>query len=150
MARDRFEDYLKLRLERCHEDLNYARRLLEQGGYRLSINRSYYAIFHIATVVLATLSIEPTRQSGLEAAFHQHLIRPGLIEPEYGSIYRRARRWREDADYSLSTKFTEETAQNILIEAERFVARLERYLREQGLMAGEEETDATEEIGRRR
>lgn len=148
MARDRFEDYLKLRLERCHEDLTYARRLLEQGGYRLSINRSYYAIFHIATVALATLSIERSRHSGLEAAFHQYLIKPGLIEPEYGSIYRRARRWREDADYSLSTEFTEETARNILIEAERFVARLEHYLRDQGLVTGE--TDATEETGRRR
>jgi uncharacterized protein (UPF0332 family) len=49
-------DYLKYRLERCQDDLVWARRLLKLGNYRLSTNRSYCAIFHIVSAALAALT----------------------------------------------------------------------------------------------
>jgi len=132
-------DYLKVRLERCYEDLRFAGTLIDQGGYRLSINRSYYAIFHIAAVALGLMDIERSKHSGVEAAFSQYLVKSGLIEPEYAVIYKRARRWREDADYSLSRSFDEEPARRILTEAERFVKRLEQYLTKQGARPEDEQ-----------
>lgn len=81
---------------------------------------------------MTALGIERRKHSGVESAFSQYLVKPGLIEPEYADIYRRARRWREDADYDDFSEFTHRDAQSILDEIERFVARLQRYLHEVG------------------
>lgn len=128
------EDYLRHRLERSHEDLAWARGALERGEYRLALNRACYAVFHLTSAVLANLDVMRRRHSGVESAFHQYLIKPGLIEPEYGRFYREARQWRENADYHFDVEFTEEKTRDVLEQAERIVARLERFLCERGLL----------------
>jgi uncharacterized protein (UPF0332 family) len=85
------EDYLKERLERAYEDLADAHRALDVGSHRLALNRAYYAVFHIATAALALLGQERYKHSAVESAFHEYLIRPGFIEPEYGVFYKEAR-----------------------------------------------------------
>jgi len=72
-------DYLKAKLDRSREDLADARDLFQQGKYRLSINRAYYAVFHIVSATLAAMGQERSKHSGVEAAFHQYLIKPGLV-----------------------------------------------------------------------
>ncbi len=128
------EDYLRHRLERSHEDLAWARAALERGEYRLALNRAYYAVFHLASAVLARLDVLRHRHSGVESAFHEYLIKPGHIEPEYGPFYREAREWRENADYHFGVEFTEEKTREILEQSERIVTRLEQFLRERGLL----------------
>ncbi len=125
-------DYLKQKLVRCHEDLTEARDLFEQGKYRFSINRAYYAVFHIVSATLAMMGHERSKHSGVESAFHQYLIKPGLIEIEHGTTYKLARKWREDADYALGVMFTEETAADILEHCEQLVRRLEELIDERG------------------
>ena len=46
-------DLSKYRLERAREDLQTARDNFENGSYRASVNRSYYAIFHALRAVTA-------------------------------------------------------------------------------------------------
>lgn len=128
------EDYLRHRLKRSHEDLAWARGALERGEYRLALNRAYYAVFHLVLAVLANLDVVRHRHSAVESAFHQYLIKPGFIEPEYGPFYREARQWRENADYHFGVEFTEEKTREVVEQAERIVARLERFLRERGLL----------------
>lgn len=118
-----------IRLERCKEDLKFARLLLKEGGYRQSISRAYYAVFMIATAALLVFDIRRSKHSAVESAVHQYLVKPGLIEPEYGRIYKEAFKHRLDADYKDEAQFSEEEARQILNDAERFVARLEKYLR---------------------
>ena len=128
------DDYLRHRLERSHQDLAWAQSALERGEYRLALNRAYYAVFHLTSVVLASLDVARHRHSGVESALHQYLIKPGLIEPEYGRFYRQTRQWRENADYHFGVEFTKENTQEMLEQAQRVVARLERFLRERGLL----------------
>jgi uncharacterized protein (UPF0332 family)/predicted nucleotidyltransferase len=128
------EDYLRHLLERSHEDLAWARGALERGEYRLALNRAYYAVFHLTSVVLANLDVMRHRHSAVEAAFHEYLIKPGLIESEYSRFYREARQWRENADYHFGVEFTEEKTREVLEQAERTVARLEQFLCERGLL----------------
>jgi len=62
-------------------------------------------------------------------------IKTGKIEPEYGRIYTESRRLREAHEYEFQVEpLTEVAAQQILSDAERFVARMERYLREVGAL----------------
>ena len=124
------DDYLRHRLERSREDLAWARGALERGEYRLALNRAYYAVFHLAAAVLARLDVVRHRHSGVESAFHEYLIKPGFIEPEYGRFYRDARQWRENADYQFGVDFSAEKTLQVLEQAERTVARLDRFLRQ--------------------
>ncbi|MFQ6015304.1 MAG: HEPN domain-containing protein [Anaerolineae bacterium] len=130
-----------LRLERCQEDLKFARLLLEQGGYRQAISRAYYAVFMIASAALLVFDIRRSKHRGVESAVHEYLVKPGLIEPEYGAIYGRALRHRMDANYEDRVTFTEEQASAILADCERFVTRLEAYLRTVGAIDGEKADD---------
>ncbi len=129
-----YEDYLRERLERAYEDLADAHRAFDAGSYRLALNRAYYAAFHFVTAALALLGQERHKHSAVEAAFHEYLIKQGFIEPEYGTFYREAREWREQADYRFHVKFTREGTREVLEKSERLIARLERFLRERGLL----------------
>lgn len=132
MADRNTTDYLKQKLARSHEDIVNARDLFQRGNYRLSINRAYYAVFHIVSAALNAIEQDRSKHSGVESAFHQYFIKPGLIEVEYGTTFKLARKWREDADYNVGLVFTEETARDILERCEQLVHRMERYLRETG------------------
>ncbi|MFQ5857519.1 MAG: HEPN domain-containing protein [Anaerolineae bacterium] len=131
-------DYLREKLARSHEDLTEARDLLEQGKYRFSVNRAYYAAFHIVSATLAMMGHDRSKHSGVESAFHQYLIKPGLIEMEHGTTYKLARKWREDADYAIGATFSEETAGDILEQCEQLVHRLEQFLHERGWLENED------------
>jgi len=122
-----------VRLEKCREDLQAARELLKLGFLRAAVNRAYYGVFHITSAALLTLDIERSKHSGVQSAFSQYLVTPGHIEPEYSRIYGRARRLREDYDYADELRdLDEKIAADLLADADRFVARMERYLREVG------------------
>ena len=123
---------IRIRYEQAKDDLKWARKLYEQGGYRQAISRSYYAVFEIATAALRTQNIERKKHSGIESAFNRFFIKPGLIEPEFGAIYVKAFRDRLNADYAVSTDFTEQNARRTVENAERFFERLEKYLRDVG------------------
>ena len=60
-------------------------------------------------------------------------MKPGKIEPEFGDIYTRARKAREVQDYDLrAVPLTAQEAGDVVASAERFVTRLESYLRQEG------------------
>ena len=124
---------IRLRLDRAQEDLSTARDLLKISRWRAAANRAYYTIFHVTSAALLWLDVERSKHSGIQAAFNEFFIKPGLIEVEYGQIYRSAREWREEQDYNVLTKQLDEiTAAQIVQDAERFIARLESYLLQEG------------------
>ncbi len=133
MEKDRIEAYARLRLERAREDLDTAHLNIHNGYFRAAINRSYYAVFYMASAALFSQSIQRAKHSGIESAFGQYLIKTGHIEPEFSRIYKRARLHREEADYA-ETLIDEPTARQILTESERFVARMERFLKSEDVL----------------
>ena len=129
--------YIRVRLDKAHDDLDTARALLPAAHWRGAINRAYYAIFHMASAALLWHDIERKKHSGVQGSFNQYFIKPGLIEVEYGQIYREAREWREEQDYlDITRSLDEALASQIVQDAERFVARLESYLREVDAIEG--------------
>jgi uncharacterized protein (UPF0332 family) len=80
------------------------------------------------------LDIERGRHAGVQAAFGAFLVRPGLIEPEFGQIYSRVRQAREMQDYDVTAvALTREKTERLVRDAERFVARLDDHLRQVGM-----------------
>ncbi len=123
---------VRIRVERADEELRAARELIGDGLYRIACSRAYYAAFLMTTAALLTLDVARTKHSGVEAAFHESFIKGGRIEAEYGRLYTLLRKTREDSDYNDRAVATEEMARQRLADAERFVARLEKHLREVG------------------
>lgn len=124
-----------IRLEKSKDDIRRARSLLVEGAYRQAISRAYYAVFAIASAAILMHGHTRKKHSGIESAFHQFLIKPGLIEPEYGTIYIKASRARQEADYADTTEFTEVRARQVLTDSERFVERIEKYLQDAGAIS---------------
>lgn len=126
--------YARLRLEQAREELETASENIAHGHFRAAVSRAYYAVFYMASAALFSQSVQRAKHSGVESAFSQFLVKPGYIEPEFSRLYRRARRQREEADYADEPNIDETVARQTLADVERFVDRLERFLREAGVL----------------
>jgi uncharacterized protein (UPF0332 family) len=93
--------YIRTRLSKAREDLASARSLLTLGYLRVAVNRAYYTIFHTASAALLWIGVERSRHLGVQSAFGEFLVKPGIIEPEFGRLYVKAREAREEQDYDL-------------------------------------------------
>ena len=125
--------YIRVRLDKAHSDLSNARNDLEHGFFRGAANRAYYAVFHTASAALLWLDVERAHHSGVQSAFGERLIKSGIIEPEYSTLYAEARKTREEQDYDLEAEpLASQDALQIVDNAERFVNRIEQYLRQVG------------------
>lgn len=60
-------------------------------------------------------------------------MKTGVFETEYGRIFDYIRKKREESDYSVMIKIEKETAEKVIRDAEKFIARLRQYLEEIGL-----------------
>lgn len=96
--------------------------------------RAYHVVFYMASAALFSQSISRHKHSGVESAFSEFLVRPGNIEPEYGRLYQKARRQREEADYAEDLVIDEMAARQTTADARRFVVRIETFLRQRGAL----------------
>jgi len=95
--------------------------------YIAAANRAYYAIFYAANALLATKGLERSKHSGVIAAFRQHFVKTGIIEPAYSRFYGESMEQRHAGDYEL-TSLDRRTVARSLEQAERFVQRIEQAL----------------------
>ncbi|MEW6367498.1 MAG: HEPN domain-containing protein [Acidobacteriota bacterium] len=114
------------------DELDAARILLRERKYRQALSRAYYAVFYAAVAVLESKGIRRAKHSGVQSAFGQSFVKDGIIEPEYSDIYARVRESRELSDYERGFVPPAELATEKIDEAEKFVARMERYLSDVG------------------
>jgi uncharacterized protein (UPF0332 family) len=125
-------DEVALYVEHAQQMLQVADHNLADGFYASAINRAYYAIFYAANAFLATKGLARSKHSGVIAAFRQHFVKPGLIESEYSDIYGRVMDDRHKGDYEIESTMDQARAQTDLKDAQRFVQRVERYLKLEG------------------
>lgn len=126
--------YARLRLEGAREELITAEELLQNGRFRAAVSRAYYAVFYMASAALFARAQARAKHSGVESAFAQFLVKPGDIEPEYSRIYQQARRQREDVDYAETPHIDESSVRQTVVDAARFVSRIEQFLRDVGAL----------------
>ncbi len=122
-----------IRLERARQYLAEAQALVEKEMFPGAVSRAYYAVFMLTTAVLLTLDLVRAKHSGVEPAFSEYFIKPKLLEEEYKDIFERARKERELADYKFK-EYSQEQAQEIIGDCERFIGRMEKYLRDVGAL----------------
>lgn len=126
--------YARLRLDMAREELETARDNIAHEHYRAAVSRAYYAVFYVASAALFSQSVIRGKHSGVESAFSEYLVKPGHIEVEFGRLYQKARRQREEADYAEDVVVDEATARQVLADAEQFTDRLVHFLKEVGVL----------------
>jgi uncharacterized protein (UPF0332 family) len=119
-------------LQKAYQVLNTGQLALEHGDYITAVNRAYYAVFYAANALLATKGLERSKHSGVLAAFREHFVKTGVIEAEYSDFYGAIMDERTEGDYAAGAFLDEETAQQALLRAQRFVGRIEQALQERG------------------
>jgi uncharacterized protein (UPF0332 family) len=117
--------------------------LLKEKYLRGAVSRAYYAAFHMATAALYAVNVVRGKHRGVEGALAQFLVKPGFVESEYHEIFRRLMRGRIVSDYGGERDaegriepeiLSEAVMEQMLQDAERFIARMERFLRERGAL----------------
>jgi uncharacterized protein (UPF0332 family) len=118
-------------LVHARQAVDTGRLVTAHDDYIAAVNRAYYAIFYAANALLATRGLERSKHSGVIAAFRQHFVKTGLVEPVFSEFYGKAMENRRAADYEM-VELGYEVAKQDLDRAEKFVKRIEQLLREMG------------------
>jgi uncharacterized protein (UPF0332 family)/predicted nucleotidyltransferase len=121
-------------LEKAHHNLQAVHALQEDGFLDIALSRAYYVCFHALTAALYAVNVVRGKHSGLQAALNEFLVKSGWIEEEYREIYQELFKYRQTSDHEPDSWPESEKTRHLLAEAERFVARMEALLREQGAL----------------
>jgi uncharacterized protein (UPF0332 family) len=87
------------RLSKAKEALRQSEILLNNTGYDGSVNRSYYAIFNAIRSLLALISLDSRKHSGVISFFDRYYVKTGIIEKEFSHIIHSAFDIRQVTDY---------------------------------------------------
>lgn len=119
-------------LVRAREELRAVEVNIREELYSVAISRCYYAMFYAVSGLLASTGIARSKHSGVISAFRERFIKTGLIEAEFGDILGVGFDARQESDYELVPLVNRELALKRLHEAQRFVDRVENYLKSTG------------------
>jgi uncharacterized protein (UPF0332 family) len=117
-------------LDQAREALASARSEHAAGRGNFAVNRAYYACFYGASAALLGRGRKFVKHSGVRAALHRDLVKPGRIDAEWGRFYDLLFRRRGEADYIALTMFDDAETLELIEKAEGFVAEMERLAAE--------------------
>lgn len=116
-------------LTRAKKALLAAKTLIEKDLFEDCVSRAYYAVLHAAKAALVLSEVEVDTHSGVRSMFGLHLVKTGKIEREFAKILTAEQEDREIGDYEIEIEIEIERARQRVNEAERFVQRIEQYLK---------------------
>ena len=72
--------------------------------------------------------VEPQSHHAVQRMFGLHLVKTAKIEKDFARILTAEQEDREIGDYDIHIEIEQDTALKRVLEAEKFVARIEKYL----------------------
>lgn len=127
-------ELLVYRIKRAKELLEVAERLFEDGKYKDSNNRSYYAAYYAMKAIYVTKGQDFKRHKTLIANFNKEYVATEIFPRELGRKISTMSIIREQSDYNdfyIASK--QESRQQWEI-AKEIVENVEIYLKKQGLL----------------
>ena len=117
-------DLARAEWRRSNESLNAALLCLNNDLNADAASRAYYSVMHAAKAALEIRDVSADSHQGVRNQFGLHLVRPGLVEPNWGSEINRLNILRLAADYDVFARITESDARDAYRSAETFVERM--------------------------
>ena len=87
------------RMTGAKEKLDSAKLLLDNGNYKDSIGRSYYAMFSAVRAILALDGVDYSKHAGVIAYFQKEYVKTGKFDKLYSKYLSQAFQIRNQADY---------------------------------------------------
>ena len=121
-------DLTKYRLERSAEFLEESKMLLQNGSFKGSINRSYYAIFTAVRALLAEKEVDFKKHSAVISYFRREYIKLGIFGKKFSDYIGDAFRFRNNSDYADFFIVSREEAEIQCNNAAEFYGAVKNYL----------------------
>ncbi|MDA2929370.1 HEPN domain-containing protein [Acidobacteria bacterium AH-259-O06] len=115
--------------ERAWQSLEAGRRDFQAEAYPFAVNRLYYAAFYAVSALLLKESHSFSKHSGVRAAFHQHFIKRGKIEKEWGRFYDHLFEDRHEGDYVEFVTFDKSYVEDQMVRIEQFLNRVQALIK---------------------
>ena len=94
-----------------------------------AISEAYYAMFHAAKALLALRGIYPKTHAGVVSQFGLQFVKD-LLRNYMAKSSAKAEAKREKADYDIYFEPSEEEAEDIVEDAEKFLVRIKEAIKE--------------------
>ena len=117
-----WETLAKLQIDKALEAYEVAGMAIENGKLISAVNRLYYAAFYAASGLLQIRGKAFAKHSAVRAALHRDLVHPGDIPAEFGELFDRLFKDRQDGDYKPETKFDRTEITNLFEETKKFLS----------------------------
>ena len=122
------KELIHYRIEKAVELMRAAEILFENGSFRASVNRSYYAMFYMVLALLTIESKETSKHSGAISLFDKIFVKRGLFSVYLSRWLHYAFSKRMDADYNPIHSISLEETSEILNHAQEFIIKVKDYL----------------------
>lgn len=123
------KELMNYRLETAKEKLHSAKVLLDAGGYKDAIGRSYYAMFSGIRAILALDKVDFSKHAGVIAYFQKEYIKTGEIAKKYSKYISNAFQIRNNCDYTDFFLVSKEDAVEQYEQSVEFISVIEEYLK---------------------
>ena len=105
------------------EDAEYSH---DGERYRTSVNRSYYAVLHMARSLLVLIGVSPTSHEGVRTMLALHFVKDGQLSKEALAIFKELLDRRTDVDYGDYIVVDKQRSHDSLMKAKKFIAIVEK------------------------
>lgn len=121
---------MEYRLEMAQERLHSSKILLDDGSYKDSIGRSYYAMFTAVRALLAMEGQDFSKHAGVIAYFQKEFIKTGKFDKKYSKYISQAFQIRNNTDYADFFIVSAQDAKEQYEKAKEFLEVITQYLKE--------------------
>ena len=125
---------MQYRNDNAKEKIRAAELLYEQGSFKDSINRSYYAMFSTMRAILALDGVDFSKHAGVISYFQREYIKTGKFDKKYSKFISIAFQIRSNCDYADFFVVKKEDAQEQLNNAKEFLEVIQSYLTTKGYL----------------
>ncbi|MBI3165032.1 MAG: HEPN domain-containing protein [Anaerolineales bacterium] len=119
------------RLKQAKETLEESETLFEQGYWRGTINRAYYAMFYAVLALAALKAVVVSKHTHAIAFLDKEFVNKGIFPKEISRAMHVNFDERQTNDYGEIWEVDHDEAKNTLKEAKWFVKTLEEHINNQ-------------------
>lgn len=111
------------------ERLDSAKLLLDNGNYKDSIGRSYYAMFTSVRALLAIDGVDYSKHAGVIAYYQKEYIKTEMFDKKYSKYLSQAFQIRNNTDYADFFIASQADAMEQYEKAVEFYEAIEEYMK---------------------
>ena len=122
------QDVLEGMMAKANEKLLAANRELEAEFFAEAASRSYYAVFHALSAVLATKGLSFSSHAQTIGSFNREFVKTEIFAKDTTKKLQRLFEDRQTADYDWANTINKEDAQNDVSNAKDIVTTCNEYI----------------------